>query len=195
MNEKEKRSPHIQMAHKYWQGHLQPGDCVIDATCGNGHDTLFLSQIVLSAEEGKVIGFDIQEKAIMNTKERLKNHLQDSQLNQVFLFHKPHQELKSIALEKPPQLIVYNLGYLPGGDKTKTTQTHETLQSIEQSLAIIAKNGALSITCYPGHSEGEKEEKAILQYVASLPSTEWVVSYHAWVNRPKSPSLLWIVRI
>ncbi len=195
MHEKKTRSPHIQKAHKYWEEHLKPDDCVIDATCGNGHDTLFLSQIVLSSHKGEVIGFDIQEKAIQNTKERLQKHLLPEQLKQVSLHHRSHAEMDTISFKKSPKLIVYNLGYLPNGDKTLTTQTENTLQSIAQSLHFITENGAISITCYPGHTEGEKEEKEILQYLSSLPSHQWQITYHQWVNRPKSPSLFWIVRI
>ena len=57
-----------------------------------------------------------------------------------------------------PKLIVYNLGYLPGSDKLLTTKTSSTLLSVEKALSLIAPNGAISITCYPGHEEGKKEE-------------------------------------
>lgn len=48
------------------------GTVVVDATLGNGHDTLFLANIV--GESGRVYGFDVQEDAIQTSIERLKQH-------------------------------------------------------------------------------------------------------------------------
>ena len=47
----------------------QPRLC-IDATCGNGGDTAFLCGI--TAPEGKVVGFDVQEAAIASTRKHLE---------------------------------------------------------------------------------------------------------------------------
>ena len=58
----------IDKSHKIWEGVLTPGDHVIDATCGNGHDTLFLAKCVDLERGGKVFAFDIQEKALLTTK-------------------------------------------------------------------------------------------------------------------------------
>jgi len=177
---------HLHFAHSLWQAQVRPEDVVIDATCGNGHDTLFLSGLVPA---GKVFAFDIQEKAIQNTRELLKKHGREER---VALFQKSHVELRGVP--SPPRLIVYNLGYLPGGDKGVTTQTNTTLESVRVSLEILPKESALSITCYPGHSEGEREEKALVEFLATLPSHQWTIRYHQWVNRLKAPSLFWIVR-
>lgn len=185
-------SPHLHLAKNYWTAHLKPGDAAIDATCGNGHDILFLSQLLLKDEASVVIGLDIQGSAILNTDALLKRSLLPEQMNRVLLHRLCHAEIMTIPLPFPPRLIVYNLGYLPGGNKSITTNTQSTLKSIENSLSLIAHDGALSITCYPGHEEGEKEEKAILAYAETLPSNRWSVCYHKWMNRPKSPSFLWI---
>jgi len=185
-------SPHLQLAKQYWTQHLKPGDAAIDATCGNGHDILFLSQLLLNHPESMVIGLDIQSAAIANTDQLLQRSLSSEQLKRVLLHRLSHTEIDTIPLLLPPRLIVYNLGYLPGGDKSITTQTSSSLKSIETSLKMLAPDGALSITCYPGHGEGEKEEKALLSFAESLPSPKWSVCYHKWLNRPRSPSLIWI---
>lgn len=169
-------SPHLTLAKTYWQGHLKPNDVAIDATCGNGHDTLFLSELC------HVIGLDIQPEAIAKT----------SVLAPKALLHRlSHAEIDQIPLPYAPRLIVYNLGYLPGGDKSITTQTGSTLTSVKKSLELLAPDGALSITCYPGHDEGLREEKALLEWAAELPE-DFTVCYHKWLNRPRSPTLLWI---
>lgn len=177
---------HLHFAHSLWQAHVRPEDVVIDATCGNGHDTLFLSGLVPA---GRVFAFDIQEKAIQNTQELLKKHGREER---VTLLQKSHVDLQKIP--SPPRLIVYNLGYLPGGDKGVTTQTDTTLESVAAGLKMLPEGGALSITCYPGHAEGAREEKALVEFLRTLPSHQWTVRYHQWVNRPKAPSLLWVVR-
>ncbi|HSX25446.1 MAG TPA: class I SAM-dependent methyltransferase [Chlamydiales bacterium] len=185
-------SPHLALAKRFWTEHLKPGDAVIDATCGNGHDTLFLAQLLLPHPYSLVAAYDIQVAAIQNTEALLQRHLPPDQLHRVLLNRRSHTDLE---LPFSPHLVVYNLGYLPGGDKTITTQTESTLASVQKSLAILAPAGALSITCYPGHAEGEKEEKALLSYLETLPSNKYTISHHKWLNRPNSPTLLWIKKV
>jgi hypothetical protein len=66
------------------------------------------------------------------------------------------------------------------------------MQSLRQALKILAEDGALSITCYPGHLEGAKEEEAILSWAQTLAPERWQVCYHRWINRPSSPTFFWI---
>ncbi len=174
-------SPHLTLAKAYWKGFLRPADVAIDATCGNGHDTLFLSEFC------SVIGLDIQNQAIQNTEALLEQHQRRAVLHRL-----SHAQIDELPLPHPPRLIVYNLGYLPGGDKSITTNTSSTLKSVKKGLELLAHDGALSITCYPGHDEGQKEEKALEEWAAGLPSNRWSVCHHKWLNRPRSPSLLWI---
>jgi hypothetical protein len=177
------RSPHLHLAKRYWQELLKPNHLAIDATCGNGHDTLFLANLC------HVIGLDIQPAAIHNTERLLAQHEKSAVLHRL-----SHANIDDLPLPDAPHLIVYNLGYLPSGDKNLTTRTETTLESLQKSLSLIARGGAISITCYPGHEEGAKEEAALMDFVSNLPSTEWHVCHHRWLNRPRSPSLLWIQR-
>jgi hypothetical protein len=170
-------SPHLALAKHYWRAHLKPNDLAIDATCGNGHDTLFLSELC------HVIGLDIQPEAIVKT---------GTLAPKALLHHLSHAEMDRVPLPYAPRLIVYNLGYLPGGNKAITTQAASTLESVKKSLGLLACDGALSITCYPGHEEGLREEQALLAWAESLPRQTFSVCYHKWLNRPRSPSLLWI---
>lgn len=191
----EGNSPHLTLAKNYWKNHLKPGDIAIDATCGNGNDTLFLSQLLLSDPSSAVFSFDIQAEAILNTENLLKRHLSPDHFRRVLLHRRSHLELNSIPLPYSPRLVVYNLGYLPGGNKSLTTKTETTLESVQMSLELISDDGALSIMCYPGHEEGAREELALVSWAESLPSKMWSVCYHRWINRPRAPSFLWISRI
>jgi len=168
--------PHLLLAKEYWKKHLRADDFAIDATCGNGHDTLYLSKLL---PEGLVYGIDIQQAAI----EKTRLHL--SEATNVELFQQSHAD--PLALPRPPRLIVYNLGYLPGGNKALTTMTETTLQSLQLSLSILAKDGAISVTCYPGHEEGLREEAQIHNFVKSLNHV-----HHRW-ERARSPTLFWII--
>ncbi len=173
--------PHIIQAHTYWKNHLQPGDLAIDMTCGNGHDTLFLADL-----GAQVFAFDIQEAAIAKTKQLVPS---------ANTIHRSHDELNQVELPSAPKLIVYNLGYLPGGDKSIVTLTTSTIHSLKQATTLLAQNGAISIMCYPGHDEGLVEELEVISFCKSLPSKEWTICFHQWINRPKAPSLVWLQKI
>jgi len=171
--------PHLDQAYLYWKNLLTQGDQVIDATCGNGKDALRLAELV---PQGHVYAIDIQEAALEKAKERIPH-------SNISYLHQSHTVL-------PPgefKLIVYNLGYLPGGNKELTTMTQTTLESLEKAAQLIVIGGALSITCYPGHPEGLLEEAAVRGWVEGLDSKNWLVFRHFW--REKSPSLFYIVKL
>ena len=188
-------SPHLELAHTYWKGHLRPGDSAIDATCGNGHDLAILANILLEDPSSFLIGLDLQAAALEKSSLLLQKELSKPSFQKVLLHRLCHSKIKEIPLPHPPRLIVYNLGYLPGGDKSVTTQTETTLSSLNAAISILANDGALSIMCYPGHPEGEREEKAILAWAQALDPKRWQVSHHRWLNRPASPSLIWILAL
>jgi SAM-dependent methyltransferase len=172
----------ITLAHHYWKWLLHPNDSVIDATCGNGKDALYLAELL---PQGVVIGIDISARAIQKSKETT------SHLSNVLLFHQSHESFPEVAYAKEIKLIVYNLGYLPGsGNKSETTETHVTLFSVKKSLSLVVEGGVVSITCYPGHPEGKKETIALLEYISALPQNEWNICRHEWPNRRLAPSLL-----
>jgi len=184
---------HIDLAQSYWSKLVKSGDIVIDATCGNGHDTLLLARLALTADSGYLYGFDIQKEAIDSTRENLQSQLSLPLLERVFLHQRSHSNLvDALPSGCRPKLIVYNLGYLPGGDKAMTTMLDTTLQSIQQAQALIANGGAISITCYPGHLEGLQEESALMEIVCQLPAATWSCCHHRWLNRKNAPSLLLI---
>ncbi len=193
MNRMEKRhSPHLSLAHAYWKELLCAGGIAIDATCGNGHDTMILAELLLTYPESLLFGLDIQQSALNKTSALLQSAIPASHFARVSLHQLCHGNIDRLPLPASPRLIVYNLGYLPGGDKTITTQTPTTLQSLQKAADLLAPHGAISVTCYPGHLEGEKEESAILNWARQLPHAKWQICHHRWVNRQASPSLFWI---
>lgn len=187
---------HLDLAHQYWTKLVKPGDIAIDATCGNGYDTLILAQLCLTAHSGTVLAIDISPKAIKLTRQLLESRLAPEIIQRVDFIQKCHSTFPEIIQTQSVKLITYNLGYLPGGgDKTQTTKVETTLQSIKNGLSLIVDGGAISITCYPGHLEGEKEENQILSFVSSLDARQWHCCHHRWLNRQKAPSLLLIQKL
>ncbi len=172
--------PHLAFAHRLWKENVLPGDIVIDATCGNGQDTLALA--VLSP--AKLYAIDIQEKAISNTRQLL------SKYSDITYICGCHSQFPEAIAKGSVKLVVYNLGYLPRGDKAKTTRCETTLTSIKAALALLSEQGLLCITCYPGHPEGKREEDLLLAFAANLDKQNWHCSHHRWINRAAAPSVL-----
>ncbi|MDN3504085.1 MAG: class I SAM-dependent methyltransferase [Rhabdochlamydiaceae bacterium] len=175
--------PHIDKAHSLWKNHVKMGDTIIDATCGNGHDSLYLSNLL--KESGTLYCIDIQKQAIIETQKRLKS------ASNVQFLHQSHETLPPCS----PSLIVYNLGYLPGSDKQVKTVADSTLRSLEVSAKLLSVNGICSIMCYPGHTEGLTEQKEILNWAQNLECNQFRVSYLQWVNKANHPSLLVVEKL
>ena len=186
---------HLDLAHHYWSKLIEIGDTVVDATCGNGHDTLKLCQLALSKDKGKVYAFDIQAEAIAAAKEHLAAHLSNEVQKKIEFQLRSHATFPESLNKQSVKLFVYNLGYLPGGDKAKTTLQDTTLQSLQHAAQLLAPAGAICVTCYPGHAEGAKEQESVLTFAAALPPNEWSCCHHVWTNRTLAPSLLLIQKV
>ena len=181
---------HIDLAHGLWKKIVKKGDLIIDATCGNGRDTLILAKLVFTSAQGALYAMDKQAKAIDSCQALLSKELPEEIFNKIHFVQGCHSRFPSeIALESA-SLIVYNLGYLPGGDKSQTTETKTTLLSLQKALPLLRKGGVISIACYPGHNEGMVEEEKLLEFTATLDPHLFSCCYHRWINRNLSPSLL-----
>lgn len=164
-----------ELAHNIVKTHCLNTNLAIDATLGNGYDTDFLSRIFR-----KVYAFDIQSDVIDQNKAKgLKNveYILDSHEN----------FLKYIT---SADCIMYNLGFLPGGDKSITTLTSSTISSMQMATNILNSNGIISIAIYEGHQEGRREKDAIMNFVSTLPKNKFGVMSHSVINRENAPSLI-----
>lgn len=141
---------------------LKDKDLVIDATIGNGKDSLFLLNHITN---GYLFGFDIQKKAINNTNNVLKEHF-----NNYKLFNIGHEHMYKILkdYQKKISLIVFNLGYLPNSNKKVKTNYKTTIKAIKEGLKLLNNKGHIVITIYPGHEEGLKESIEIKKFLKTL---------------------------
>lgn len=156
----------------------------LDATCGNGFDTLFIANEL--KVKGSVDAYDIQLPAINHTKELLaKNNISN-----VTLIHNSHEFIDPTKYD----LAVFNLGYLPTYDKTITTKKETTISALSLLVNEINNNPNLLIivSIYPGHEEGKEESIAIDEYVYNLPSKEYLVTKFLNYNRQSSPYIITI---
>ena len=162
--------------------HLREGDIAVDFTMGNGHDTEFLSKTV--GESGHVYAFDIQEQALASTADNLKNA---GCPNNYSLILDSHHNVKKYV-DVPIKAGMFNLGYLPGGNKKITTMRETTMPAIESAISLLDRDGILLIAVYPGHAEGDAEGKMIAEYLSTLIRFKYCATRINILNSPTSPS-------
>lgn len=171
----------LDLALDFWTKLLSPQDHVIDATCGNGYDSLKVLSLI---PEGYLYCLDIQKQACQNTHERLKNSFTNFEI-----FCQSHESFPEKIKKSSIKLIIYNLGYLPKGNKNLTTMKDSTLKSLKNAINLLAPTGVLSVMCYVGHDEGSEEEKEVIKWASELHKTEYLVTYHKLLNRQQAPAL------
>ena len=182
----------VDWSHGLLENRVQPGDWVVDATAGNGHDTLFLAR--LAGPEGRVFAFDVQEAALVATRARL---LEAGVLPGCTLIHAGHQHLSEhLPAEARGRLaaVVFNLGWLPGHDKQCITATTTTMTALALALDWIRPGGLLTVVVYPGHAGGEEESQAIAAWAGGLPSNTHEVRHARSPNRKGRSPEGWAVR-
>lgn len=160
------------------------GDTVLDATAGNGGDTLVLARLV--GKEGRVFAFDIQESALKETKRRLE---EAGLVARVSLIHAGHENLHQVPTGDL-RAAVFNLGYQPGGDMNIITRAQTTLTALETVLSRLLPGGVAILTVYWGHPGGPEEKSAVEDYAAGLPAGEWDVARLSFPNRLQAPLVI-----
>lgn len=178
-----------QRAHRELAAVLREGDLAIDATAGNGHDTLFLARQI--GESGRVIAFDIQADAIRATGARLEA---EGVADRVTLIQDSHARLGEHAAAGTVAAVMFNLGYLPGGDVALITRREETLAALGQALPVLRCGGLLSIVCYPGHPGGDQESAAVVAWAAELDLKCWSVEFERREGTLRPAPFLVLVR-
>ncbi len=188
-----KRIPLTAQAHQLIQNYLRIGDSAIDATAGNGHDTLFLAKSV--GDSGQVFAFDIQQQAIDSTRQHIVEQLN---MDRVELFHCSHERMQDhIPSQYHGQIkaVIFNLGYLPGSDKAVITHQHSTIKALQQALQILACPGIVCITAYPGHAGGEQELHALEGFFQQLDKQLYITACLNKAEKPSAPRLYSIEKL
>lgn len=166
---------------------LTAGDSCVDATVGNGRDTAALCGLV--GPEGHVYGFDIQQDAL----DRAAILLTDT-VPQVpcTLIHASHADMRAYV-EGPVALILFNLGYLPGGNKAITTQAESTLAALNAALGLLRPGGRVAVVLYPGHEAGARESAVVKAWASQLNQREHTVLAMSFMNQANHPPELILI--
>lgn len=188
----------------------------IDATCGNGHDTLWLVELC-----DRVYAFDIQLAAIEATEKLLSDRKMSCRISKlqdtdevkaaafaadtdeksenhcgrkckVEMICDTHENMKNYVKDKAA-VIVFNLGYLPNGDKSVATTAESTLNALNASLELLRVNGLLCVTMYQGHEAGEKEREAVLKWAKTLDKSVYHCVHTDMINQPNCPPEILLV--
>jgi predicted methyltransferase len=165
---------------------IREGDTVIDATAGHGHDTVFLAEC--AGAGGRVLAFDLQESAIRSA----RAHVTTAGFASRVEFHQTsHARMAECAAADSVSAVMFNLGYLPGGDHDLTTRAPETLTALAAAAGLLKSGGVLTVVCYPGHPAGAAEAVAVEALLADLTKIGWRVAKYAMLGtlRP-APFLL-----
>lgn len=170
--------------HHILKIHLKPGDTVADCTAGNGNDTVFLAETV--GPEGMVFAFDVQEEALARTAE----HLDEKGMGtRCVLVHDSHAAIDSYPV-RDLSAAVFNLGYLPGGNREIRTVPAITLEALEKAAGLMKKDGILAAVCYSGHAGGPEEAEAVTEFFRGLSCCEWDSVSWSPVNKKGAPFLV-----
>ena len=169
----------LEMAHQFLEEVIGPRDTVVDATMGNGHDTLFLAK-----RAGHVVAFDVQEEALFQTRARLAEAGYDN----VTLVHQGHEKVDEYVDQV--RAAVFNLGYLPAADKSVITRPDTTVTAIAKLLDRLELGGRIAIMVYYGHEGGREEKDAVLDFVRALPQKEVTVAIYQTINQVNTPPFL-----
>ena len=171
------------------EAHVKPGSTALDATMGNGHDTLTLARLV--GETGHVYAFDIQSEALANTRARLEGA---GVSNRVTLILDSHENMAS-HVQTAPDTIVFNLGWLPGAQHKCTTRLETTLKAVNAAIDLLLPGGLMTICVYPGHEEGARELEALTLWARSLDDKKYDVISWGYENiKARPPRLIAIAK-
>lgn len=171
----------LSMHKQFLASHIASGGTVADFTMGNGHDTLWLAEQV--GATGHVYAFDIQERALEQTKARLRSAGVEERCTLILDSHANAGQY----IHEPLCASVFNLGWLPGSDRSLTTRHESTLLAVDTAIRLCSPDGIVLIAVYPGHSEGELEGKLLSEKLSSLDRRSFSVSLFRIINSPTSP--------
>jgi len=181
----------LDFAHTLAGRGVEAGGLAIDATVGNGHDTLFLAQSV--GPTGTVVGFDVQETALTEARRRLRAEGAQASVRLVQAGHETMAQELCPAQTGAAGAVMFNLGYLPGGDHAVTTSPETTRRALAASAELLRPGGVLTVVAYTGHEGGDAEAHAVREWVAACPHERFRCVSYRLANANNDPPQLFAV--
>ena len=166
------------VTHKFMAEHVKEGGICIDATAGKGRDTVFLCSLV--GKTGKVTAFDIQQSAVLQTKELVEKNGCEN-IAEVYL--DSHENMGNYFDKETVDGIMFNLGWLPGGDHNIFSKPSSTIKAISTGLELLKRGGVMSVCIYHGKETGTAEKDALLPFLSNIDNTKYTVIKLEFTNR------------
>lgn len=182
----------VQFQHLIWDHIMKSASVVVDATCGNGHDLLYLAQ--RAKAECHLYGIDIQEQAIGASRQLLASKTLQSDVTITFLHNSHDIALHEAIKENCIDLIIFNLWYLPGGDHRIITRPKHTIEALKNAFPKLAKDGVITIVAYPGTPEGMNEREELQFFLSELEQNKFNVCHWHPLNQVNNPPELFIIQ-
>jgi len=180
--------PHLRFARDLWRTFEHRAIQIIDATCGQGFDTLILRDEAL-APSGRLIALDIQTGALEKTFKAWNHHPSQNTCT-LTLHNLCHSRIDEVAEHGSVDLIVYNLGYLPHSDKRATTLAETTIPSVQKALNLLSENGMITMTVYPGHAAGEIESNQLSEWIQQLDLRKFQILKLEMIGQKSAPYVI-----
>lgn len=149
----------------------------VDMTVGNGFDSKNILEIL---QPEKLYCFDIQQEALDNSKILLEKYLNCE------LILENHKNFDKFVKENI-DFAIYNLGYLPKGDKNITTNAEDVEESLKKLLGKLNSKGIIFITFYIGHSAGQIESLEVSKFIQKLNQKEYTILKFTFENQKNNP--------
>ena len=179
-----KQSQITHWCHEIIRSQAQKGGLYVDATMGNGNDTVFLCE--LAGEAGEVFAFDIQKQAVEATQKLLEEH---GVTTKYHLILDGHENMDHYIPEGKVDVICFNFGYLPGGDHAIATQASTSIIAIQKGLELLKSGGMMCLCVYSGGDTGFEEKDCILNYLKELAPKKYTVIVNQYFNRGNNPPI------
>lgn len=170
----------LALAHNFMKNHIKEGDICVDATAGNGNDTLFLAN--LAGEN--VFAFDVQEIAVQNTKKLL-----EKEGKKATVLLESHENIDKYLSEESVSCVCFNLGYLPKGDHNITTKPESTITALKKAMKLLKPLGIISLCIYYGGDSGFEEKNAVLEFLKEIDFKNFTVMLTDFYNRKNNPPI------
>ncbi len=177
----------VELSHYYAAAAAGEGSICVDATAGNGNDTVFLAELV--GESGRVYAFDVQERALSKTRQKLAER---GLLGRVELILDSHAAMEKYVSGQV-DVIMFNLGRLPGSDHTVYTKEESTIAAIDAGLDLLKPGGLICIAAYWGDPICCAEYRAVYEYLKMLDPGKAEVLFHEYINEPNCPPTFFVV--
>ncbi|CAI7867833.1 unnamed protein product, partial [Closterium sp. NIES-54] len=157
------------VAHQLWRGVVRRGDTVVDATCGNGHDTMAMAALALApAPPSDGEAGSAGEELGCQTRRWLTCTRCAPATPRCSNMSPCHSSLLQHVASGSARLVAFNLGYLPRAHHAPptaaaspttapegiTTQPGSTVAALQAAVVATAVGGVVSVMAYVGHPGG-----------------------------------------